>query len=147
MIDVVDVVELAVGVKVVIERPDLHVARGQNQVRIVHRPHDIHDAELMRLEFQRIDIDHDLPIAPAERLRHRGARHIRHLVADRVLAQIAQLRLVHPLAFQRDQADRQARGVELQNDRRQRARAAAAANSPSPGSRSSSPPSPRLVPG
>ena len=37
------------------------------------------------------------------------------------LAEIAQLGLVQALAFERDQADRQARGVELLDDRRQRA--------------------------
>ena len=39
------------------------------------------------VEFQRIDIDHDLPIAAAERLRHRSAGNAGDLVAHVVLAQ------------------------------------------------------------
>jgi hypothetical protein len=42
----------------------------------------------------------------AERLRHRSAGNIGQLVAHGVLAEIAQLRFVEALAFQRDQADR-----------------------------------------
>ena len=38
--------KLAVGVNVVIQGPDLNVARRQNQVRVVHRPNHIHQAQL-----------------------------------------------------------------------------------------------------
>ena len=51
-----------------------------------------------------------------------GALHHRDLVADLELGQIVKLRFVEALALHRDQADRQAGGVELQHHRRQRAR-------------------------
>ena len=89
--------QLAVGVEVVVDRADLHVAGGQDQVAVVHRADHIHHAELVRLQLQRIDVDHDLPIASAERLRHRCAGHVRDLVAHVVLAEIAQLRFVQSL--------------------------------------------------
>ena len=63
----------------------------------------------MRLEFERVHIDHDLPVAPAEGLRHGGAGDVGHLVAHGVLAEIPQLRLVHVLALEGDEAHGQAR--------------------------------------
>ena len=110
----------------VVERADLDVAGRQDQVGVVDRAHHVHRAHLVRLQLVGIDVDHDLAVLAAERLRHRRAGHARELVADRELPEVAQLGLVQALAFQRDQADRQARRVELQHDRRQRARRQAA---------------------
>ncbi len=121
-VDVRDVAELAVGEDGVVERPDLHVAGRQDQVRVVDGPHDVHRAHLVRLQLRRIDVHHDLAVLAAEGRRHRRARHAGELVADGELPEVAQLRLVEPLALQRDQAHRQARRVELLHDRRQRAR-------------------------
>jgi hypothetical protein len=118
-VDVLHGVNLAVDIKVVIIRPDLHVAGGQNQIGVIHRADHIHDAQLVRFQFQRIHINHDLPVAPAERLRHGRARHIGDLVAHVELAEVAQLRLVQAFAFQGNQTHRQAGRVKLQNHRRQ----------------------------
>ena len=70
----------------------------------------------MGFELEGIGIDHDLPVAAAEGLRHGGAGHARDLVADVELGEVAELRFVEALAFEGDQADGKARGVELQND-------------------------------
>ena len=43
-VDVFQVVNLAVDVKVVIIRPDFHITGGQNQIRVVHRAHHVHHA-------------------------------------------------------------------------------------------------------
>ena len=75
----------------------------------------------MRLEFERIHINHDLTVAATERLRHGGAGDVGDLVAHVILAEVAQLGFVQTFAFQSDQTDGQARRVELQNHRRQRA--------------------------
>ncbi len=91
-VDLGDGVELTVGVDVVVERPDDHVPGRQDQVRVVDRAHDVHHAQLVGLELERIDIDHDLPIASAERLRNRGAGHIGHLIAHVELTEVSQLR-------------------------------------------------------
>ena len=92
-VDVGHVPELAVREDRVVVRPDLHVARRQNQVRVVDGAHHVHRAHLVRLELRRIDVHHDLPVLAAERLRHRRAGHARQLVADRELPDVAQLRL------------------------------------------------------
>ena len=120
-VDVLHGIDLAVGIDVVIIRADFHVARRQNQIGFVHRAHHVHDAQLVRLQFERIHIHHDLAIASAEGRRHRRARHAGHLVANGELAQVAQLRFAQAFAFQRDQADRQAGGVKFHHHRRQRA--------------------------
>ena len=75
----------------------------------------------MRLELERIGVDHDLAVAAAERLRHGRAGHAGQLVAHDVLREVVQLRLGQAFAFEGEQAHRQARRVELQHDRRQRA--------------------------
>src|ERR1044072_6036162 len=72
----------------------------------------------MGFELEWIDINHDLPIFAAERLGNRSAGDVRHLVANRVLAMIAELRLAHSFTLQSNEADRQARSIELQNNRR-----------------------------
>ncbi len=121
-IDVRQRLDLAIGIQVVIVRPDLHIPCRQDQVRLVDGAHDVHDAQLVCLELQRVDIHHDLPILAAEGLRYRRARHIGDLIADVVLTQVAQLRLLEPLPLQSHQAYRQTGGVEFQHHRRQRAR-------------------------
>src|SRR5581483_3264294 len=93
-VDIRDRVDLTVGVQVVVVWPDLDVAGRKYQVRLVDLANDVHDAELVRLQLERVYIDHDLAVLAAERLRHRGAGDICDLVADVVLPQVTQLRLV-----------------------------------------------------
>ena len=75
----------------------------------------------MGFELVGIGVDHDLAVLAAERLRDAGAGHAGDLVANLELRQVAQLRFVQAFAFEGDQADRQAGGIELQHHRRQRA--------------------------
>ena len=58
---------------------------------------------------------------PAKGRGHGGAGDAGHLVADGELAEVAQLRFAQALALEGDQAHRQAGGVELHHDGRQRA--------------------------
>jgi hypothetical protein len=106
---------LAVGVKVVVDGPDFHIAGRQNQVAIVDGTDDIHHRKLVRLQLQRIDVDHDLPIATAEGLRHGRSRHTGDLIAHVVLAKIAQLRLIQALSFQSNKTDRKTRCIEFED--------------------------------
>src|SRR6185312_3902619 len=119
LIDLLDVVELAVGIDVVIEAADANIAGRQDQVRAVDRANDVHDAHVVGLQLHGVHVDHDLPVAAAEGLRHRCTGHTRDLIANVVLPEIAQPRLPEPLALQGDQAHRQTCGVELQHDGRQ----------------------------
>src|SRR5262249_37711949 len=48
-VDVVNVPELAVGINVIGNGPDADVASRKNQVRVIHRAHDVHGAQLVRL--------------------------------------------------------------------------------------------------
>ena len=121
-VDIVWRRHLAVCVDVVVFGSDAHVAGRQNEVRIVDGMHHIGHAHLRRLQLERIDIDHDLPIGSAIRLRDRRARYVCDLVADAELRQVLQLGLVHPGALESDQAHRKIRRVEAQHDRRQRSR-------------------------
>jgi hypothetical protein len=112
-VDLVGRGELAVRVEVVVGRADLHVAGGEDQVAVVDGADDVHDGQLVGLELQRVDVDHDLPVLPAERLRHGRTGDAGHLVAHGVLSEVPELRLVQALALERDQADGQARGGSL----------------------------------
>ena len=60
------------------------------RVGVVHRADDVHQAQLVGFELEGVGIDHDLPLASAERLRARGAGNARDLIADLVLGEIAQ---------------------------------------------------------
>ena len=48
---------LAVGIDVVVFRPDAHVAGGQNQIRFIDRAHHVHQLKLVSFQFDRIDIN------------------------------------------------------------------------------------------
>ncbi len=75
----------------------------------------------MRLQLERIHVDHELAVLAAERRRHRRAGHARDLVANLVLQVVVKLRLVQPLPLHGQQAHRQARSVHLQHHGGQRA--------------------------
>ena len=75
----------------------------------------------MRLEFERIGVQHHLAAASAEGLRNGGAGHAGQLIANDVLRDVFELGLGQTLAAEGQQADGQAGCVELQNDRRQSA--------------------------
>ncbi len=75
----------------------------------------------MRLQLQRIDVDHDLAIFPAVGRRHRGARDTGNLVANLELQIIVQLSFVESLAIYGEQANGKARSIHLHDDGRERA--------------------------
>ncbi len=112
---------LRVGVDVVIHRTHAHVAGGQNQVGVVRGAHHVHRTQLVRLQFQRVDVDHDLPVLAAVGRRHRSAGNARDLIANLKLQIVVELRFVEPLAIDGQQANRKTRCVHLHHDRRQRA--------------------------
>ena len=87
---------LAVGVEVVILGADAHVAGGQDEVGLVDAVHHIHQAHVVGFELERIDVDLNLPITAAVRLRHRCAGHVRDLIAHLELREILELGFVEP---------------------------------------------------
>src|SRR5262249_22003112 len=89
-------------------------AGRKDGIRLVDGSHDVHDAELVSLQLYGIDINLDLAVLATERLGYGCPRNICNLVAYRELSDVVQLRLVQAGALQRDQANRQARGVKLQ---------------------------------
>ena len=110
---------LAIRVEIVIKRPDLDITSRQDQVGFVDLAHDVHGAQLVRFEFQRIDVDHDLPVPAPEGLWHGSTGNIGNLIPNGVLTEIVELSLVDALAFECDQAYRQAGGVKFQDHGRQ----------------------------
>ena len=66
--------DLAVGVNVVILGTDTNITSRQDEIGFVYRPDHVHQTEVVSLQLERIDIDHDLAVASAKRLGYRGAR-------------------------------------------------------------------------
>ena len=91
--------DLAVGVQVVVDGPDLDIARRQNQIAFVDGTNHVHDRQFMGIQFQWIDVDHDLAVTSAKGLRYGSTLNAGNLVAYVVLPQISQLGFVHPLPF------------------------------------------------
>ena len=120
-IQLIDLVDQAVGVNVVVVRADLDVAGRQDQVVLVDRVNHVHHAQLARKQLVRIDVNHHLAVFSAERRRNLGSFHNGDLVANRELSDIVQLRLAEALALQRDQTDRKAGGIEFEHHRRESA--------------------------
>src|SRR5262249_15581514 len=112
-------VDQAVGVDVIVVRSHLYVTGWQNQVRFVDCADYVHRTELAGGQLVRVDVDHDLPVFATEGRRNLGGLHDCDLVADRELTDVMQLRLIESFAFQSDEANGQAGGVKLQNDRGQ----------------------------
>ncbi len=119
MVQGIGVGNLGVGVDVVIERTHPHVTGGKNQVRFVHRANYVHGTECVRLQFQRIDVNHNLAIFPAVGRRHRGARNTGYLVANLKLQVIVKLSFVESLAIYGEQANGKARSIDLHDDGRE----------------------------
>src|SRR5580704_9668647 len=113
----VHVVDEAVRIDEIIVGAHLHVARGKNQIRVVHRANHIHQAELPRRQLIRIDVDHDLAISASEHAGNFRARYNCDLIANLKLGVVVKLSFVQALAFDRYQSHGQTRCVELQYDR------------------------------
>ena len=106
LVDLRDGLQLAVGINAVIERSDLHITGGQDEVCQVQRPDYVHQAQLVGLQFVGIGIHHDLAVSAAERRRDARARYAGDLVSNLKLRQVAQLCLIQTLALARYQAHR-----------------------------------------
>src|SRR6267143_7328499 len=78
--------ELAIRIEVVIDVSQSHIACRQYEIAVIYGANDVHDAQLMRLEFQRIDVDHNLAVTSAKGLRDARSGHIGNLVSNVVLA-------------------------------------------------------------
>ena len=75
--------------------------------------------EMVSFQLKRINVNHDLPIASAKRLRHGCSRHTGDLVAHLYWPRSCSSVSFSPCPFKRHKADGQTRGVELQHDWRQ----------------------------
>jgi len=64
-----DELELVVRVEVIVPPARLHVAGGQEEVRVVHHPHDVEDREPLGVELVAVQVHRDLADPPAV---HRG---------------------------------------------------------------------------
>src|SRR5215469_4482310 len=80
----------------------------------------------MRLELQRIDINHNLAITPTEGLRNGSTGHVGNLISYGIPAKVLHLCFVETLPLQGDEANWKARSVEFENHRRERTRRQAA---------------------
>src|ERR1700733_1138580 len=119
-VDLLRAGDLTVGVQVVVLGANAHVARGQNEVGLVHAIDYVHEAHVVGFELQRIDIDLNLAITAAIRLRHGSAGHVGDLVADLELCEVFEIGLVEAFAFERDEAYGLARCGHAEHDGRQR---------------------------
>ena len=119
IVQVLHLVHQAIGIDVVIVGAHLHIAGGQDQIRLVHRVHHVHGSHLARKELVGVHVHHGLPVLPAKRRRDLRPLHHRNLVADGKLRVVVKLRFGEPLPFHRHQANRQAGGIKLQHHGRQ----------------------------
>jgi len=114
--------KLRVGIYVEVPRPDAHITRRQNGVGRVHGAHHIHRAQFIGLQLLRVHINLYLSVLATKGLWNRCSGNTRKLVAYVELSQVVQLSFIQPFAIESNQANRQARGIELEHDRRQCAR-------------------------
>ena len=82
------------------------------------RIHDVVGRQPARAQLPGVEVDLDLALLAAERIRNGGARHRGELGAQDVVAEIEYLLLGYRLARERQLQDRHARGVIGQNERR-----------------------------
>ena len=112
--------KLAVRVNVEVFVPDAHIASGQNQVGAVHGLDHVAQAQVARLQLERIDVDLDLAVGSAKGLWNGRARHVGNLIAHLELGQVLELGFVEPLALESDKADGLGGGGETQHHGGQR---------------------------
>ncbi len=75
----------------------------------------------MRLQLQRIDVNHDLPVTASVWRRNRRSGNTGNLIPNRELQIVVELGLVQALTFDRQQADGKARGIHAHYNGRKRA--------------------------
>ena len=97
---------------------DLRCARRQRQVLRIDRVDDVERRQALGQQLRRVDIDHDLPVFAAGGRRQRDAGDRRQLLAHAIDAVVVELLLVEIVGAQADLQDRNARGIELHDDRR-----------------------------
>ena len=101
-------IELGVGINVVVQISDLHIAGRKNDISLAQRAHDVHRTDLPGFEFERIDVELDLTPRPAKRLRDGCAGNARQLISNEVLRDVFQIAIGHPVAIHGHQAHGQA---------------------------------------
>src|ERR1700704_6637290 len=79
---------------------------------------DVGRREALRLQLGWVDIDHDLPVFPAVGGRERNAGDRSELLAQAIDAVVVELLLVEIVGCQAELEDRNARSIELHDDRR-----------------------------
>src|SRR5262249_59908062 len=97
--------KLVVGEDVVVERPQLDVAGGQQEVRVVDGARHLGDGDALRVEQVAIQIDGDLTDLPAVHVGGGDAVQALELRLDGVVGEIVELLLIEPAAGGRHQTD------------------------------------------
>src|SRR5579859_2781641 len=103
--------DLGVGVKVVISGPNADIASRKNQIRQIRGTHNIHRTQLMRLQLQGVDVNHNLPVTATVWRGNRCSGNAGNLIANRKLQIVVELRLVKALTLDRQQAHGKTRGI------------------------------------
>ena len=88
---------------------------GRIRFELLTDLHYVVQAEIARLHLERVNINLDLPVGSAIRLRNRGALHIGDLIAHLELRYVFQVRFVQSLPLQRHQANWLRRSVHAQH--------------------------------
>src|SRR6202007_598676 len=110
IVELRDGLRAAVHLHVVLERPELRGAGGENQVLRVNRIYDINSRKPFGLKCGRIDIDADQALLAAVGERSGRTRYGRQLRADKIIAEIEKLLLAERIAGQADLDDWHGRG-------------------------------------
>src|SRR5207247_3642417 len=116
-VDRFDRLELRVGKDIVIEVAGFDVPRRQDQVRGLHRLHDVEDRESPRLKSRGIQADIDLADLAAFDGRRRHIRQLLELRGDRVKGQIVETAFVQIRARHGHERHGDVRHVELDDER------------------------------
>ncbi len=118
VVEVVDRRRQRVGPHRVLEVSYLRRSGRDGEVLRIDGVDDVERGQAFGLQFQRVDIDHDLPIFPARRRRQRDAVNRRELLAHPIEAVVVELGPVERVGAQGDLKNRHAGGVVADDDRR-----------------------------
>ncbi len=109
--------ELVVGEDVVVERAELDVSGGQEEVRVVDGAGHLGDGDPLRVEQVAVQVDGDLADLSAVHVGRGHAGQPLELGLDGVVGEVVELLLVEAAARQRHQAHRDVGEIELEDER------------------------------